>query len=272
MAEKKIDNLKLEPPATTDIDRLAQEARDAIRAARSRLHMEVEALNADRLEFTHVQEQLAQERKALGEEQKTLEAERPKLEALASENKQKLEDIRAAEARTVESQRVLSSKEQELENFRASLDQEKQAHASAVSMLVERESAIEIAETNLAEQRQITEPRFKELERRETEFSARSKEIEAYAAELDGTRKTLLTMQEQLELAQKEVATQREELLRRLGGTSQMPLIAKTPDRNVGQISDLEIESPGKPKPAASPAAEQFRKLRRDAKRRAIGV
>ena len=82
----------------------------------------------------------------------------------------------------------------------------------------------------------------------------------------------LATLQSQLAQGQQEVAAQREELLQRLGSAPAIPIATRPekPSREPG-ISEPS-ESTATPKPAASRAAEQFRKLRRDAKRKAIGA
>ncbi len=91
-----------------------------------------------------------------------------------------------------------------------------------------------------------------------------------YAKELAGTRDTLAYLQAQVAQGQLEVAAQRDELLQRLGGARQIPVTARSENH---QPEIQEEPSPASaPKPAASRAAEQFRKLRRDAKRKAIGA
>ena len=82
----------------------------------------------------------------------------------------------------------------------------------------------------------------------------------------------LISLQTELTQGQQEIASQRDELLQRLGGSRQIPVT------NASQTQDSDIytlcqsEAKVAPKPAASVAAGQFRKLRRDAKRRAIGA
>jgi hypothetical protein len=91
--------------------------------------------------------------------------------------------------------------------------------------------------------------------------------MEQQSAEIRRTRETLATMQAQMNRDHQEIAQQRQELLERLGAVevsgsngASKPAAAAAAAGNGWQH----------PKPAAM--ADQFRKLRRDSKRRAIGV
>lgn len=148
---------------------------------------------------------------------------------------------------------------------------QEQLRRDADALQFERESLqrdraeLEQLETDLKSERQG-------LEHRELQLAARAEQLEAYAAELADTREDLMQMREQLALGQQEVAARREELRAHVGAPPRFPL---RPGHAVAPI-DVTVSLPtagkGKPKPAAGQAAEQFRKLRRDAKRRAIGA
>jgi len=79
-------------------------------------------------------------------------------------------------------------------------------------------------------------------------------------------------LQSQLADGQRDVAAQREELLNQLGGAHHIPVraISKSTEHATGFTPSSKAEA--FPKPAAGRAADQFRKLRRDAKRKAIGA
>ena len=68
------------------------------------------------------------------------------------------------------------------------------------------------------------------------------------------------------------MAAQREELLQRLGGTGQAASASRVREASAELAASSEVSRKSVPKPGASRAADQFRKLRRDAKRKAIGV
>jgi DNA repair exonuclease SbcCD ATPase subunit len=130
------------------------------------------------------------------------------------------------------------------------------------------------AERELDEGRLALEPERQELQRWRDELAARAHEMDARACELAKARDAMAAMQAQVTRDNEEIAIQRDELLQRLGS---VPLITipSTNGNGGSRLSTSLRHEPvlvGVPKPAGGAAAEQFRKLRRDAKRRAIGV
>ena len=101
--------------------------------------------------------------------------------------------------------------------------------------------------------------------------------VEVKLADAERIRESLATLQGQLEREHQDVASAREELMARLGA---LPASA-APIRPVERPREpLPVASPPRPRsvepaspaaPAADEAAEQMKKLRRDAKRRAMG-
>ena len=138
-------------------------------------------------------------------------------------------------------------------------------------MLAEREHALRTTEEQLREQVAALAPQRQELARRSEELTAQSQQLGSYAEDLARTKQTLVTMQAQLAHDQKEVVTQRESLLECLGSAPPTPAISATLACTRESLAPLRTPGPA-PKAAATPAARQFRKLRRDAKRKAIGV
>ena len=118
------------------------------------------------------------------------------------------------------------------------------------------------------------------IEQQRQELAEREEQLNRHTAELIETRNGLVTMQQQLAHAQQEVAVQREELLAQLGGAGSItaPATKTTPAEVAVEVpSNTPPPPPSQPEPAQPKAAstattEQFRKMRRDAKRRAIGV
>lgn len=130
----------------------------------------------------------------------------------------------------------------------------------------------ESIESQFSGQKEALESQQLELERRKQELEERSRQIEARDAELGELRETLLAMQAQLADDQKEVAAQREALLRQLGDSDQSGPMREGRQNVQNPPAQANVPQKHHPKPAAAAAADQFRKLRRDAKRKAIGV
>ena len=110
----------------------------------------------------------------------------------------------------------------------------------------------------------------------------RSEQLETLETELTEKHRMLATLQDQLVHEQQQVADQRRIMFERLGTGSQfassdatIPVPAKGAPEPTGVTQPVESIAPApirSPQPAAGGKADQFRKLRRDAKRRAIGV
>ena len=105
-----------------------------------------------------------------------------------------------------------------------------------------------------------------------TELAAQEEHLDAQAAELSDTKSTLRSMQAQLAEGQKEVAVQREQLLDRLGGAPPLPTEIRQGRIESEESTPVDSSVESVPKPASSQAAAQFRKLRRDAKRKVVGL
>lgn len=121
-----------------------------------------------------------------------------------------------------------------------------------------------------------------DLENQENEIASRTQQLDADIADQVTVRDTLATLQEQLNRDQEEISVQREELMQRLGATTKsssrkkqaVPVNeASEPDEDLNsEETKPEIDSPKKASPKPASGADQFRKLRRDAKRKAIGA
>jgi DNA repair exonuclease SbcCD ATPase subunit len=213
--------------------------------------------------------------------------EREKLDRLRSELNGRQEEQRAGlkrAAREVEAAREeLASHRKALEADLRKLQQDQEAQVRATATLEDRKRLIDSKEAELLERDRAWEPRVTELRHQEAELKTRSDQLEAYAAELANAREKLTAMQAEMARGEQELTALRAELLERLGTTTRGPWIAPAlSTARVGPPEEQEEDAPAAevpsvparvvPKPAASPAADQFRKLRRDAKRKAIGV
>ena len=137
--------------------------------------------------------------------------------------------------------------------------------------MADRERTVQTSEQQVREQISALEPQREELAQQSQGLLSKSKELETYAAELAQTRDTLVAMQNQLVKDQQEIATHRESLLERLGSVQRSASVPADLTSGLAPLPAAPV-GPGVAKPAATPAARLFRKLRRDAKRKAIGV
>ena len=117
---------------------------------------------------------------------------------------------------------------------------------------------------------------------RKAQLGERSDRLDVYATELDGSRGALEAMQAQLLRDQSEITTHREALLTQIGRPTEGAAGASdSADERAKTESELQdasrpatVSTASRPVPKAGggSAAEQFRKLRRDAKRKSIGL
>ncbi len=146
------------------------------------------------------------------------------------------------------------------------------AQERAVATLAEREHSLARSVQQMENRAAEQNTRESEFQQQVSEFNAKAKALEADASALAAARETVTALQAQLNRDHEEIAVQREELLHRLDCA---PQVART--RSNGRNAPDHAPAPSTPwqsgpKPASAPKVDRFRKLRRDAKRRAIGV
>lgn len=237
------------------------------------------------------QQQVISDARELEDQRSNLDARRNALEAKQSEIEKQREvcEVRLRELQTfqsdLESQRVelrktlagidaerstLEQQARDLEARNAQIERQRLEQAAVAQSLAEREHDVATAEQRLAASTQSLEQQRLQLQQKETEIARRVDFIEAEAAELESARDAILSLQQQLDRDHETIVGQREELLRRLAATP----ISKPGPRGSQPPAPVEPEpvatAANGPKPGAS--VDQFRKLRRDAKRKALGV
>lgn len=259
-------------PNPEDVQRLAQDALLRLKSAQTQLHQEAEALSHEFLEIDRDREEIKRIRAEIQGEQARTAQERTQLESLRGDIERGQAEVQQAYAQCQSERQAVDAKKEEFVILRNNLAGERDEHAAAVAIIAERERAVELAERRLNEMACELEPQRQVMEQREVELSSRTEQLESYANELTDMRETLIRMQEQLAQSQHEVAHQREELLSRLGSTPVPTSAARRMDQKFEPVQSVPILNGHKPKAAGGVAAEQFRKLRRDAKRRAIGA
>jgi chromosome segregation ATPase len=272
VAKKKNIEPETVAPDPTRAEQLAHEALVRLKEVQEQLHRDANDVQAEREQYTYDSAQLGQDQAQLQAQRESVEQQRTELAAMADELEQRRAELQASVASYEHEKGLLAAKQRDLASQQDNVAQERQAQDSAAAVLAERERRLEQAEQQLRTQTAEFELKLIEIGEQEKELQARAKHLDEFAAELTETREALSCLQTQLSHGQQDIAAQREELLQQLGNTHQVPLrvVSSPPEQ------DAPLTSSSKdgvfPKPAASRAAEQFRKLRRDAKRKAIGA
>lgn len=272
---------------------LAREAVQALRAAHDHIRIEAKELEVARV--------------SLCQERERLESESEKLAQVRDEFERNQVAWQSNKARIEEQSAKLERQRADMDAARGEMETQKQAFAerlklseaeqwkqvefeqsrrAAADELVKREKALAADKKSLDAAIAALEPQRTEIERLRRTLDARAHDLDGREEELKKTREALAAMQAQLARDHHEIAVQREELLERLGGVASIPAIPAngadradgTPvvyDETHGTIStnpDSDEHWHPAPKPAVSTAADQFRKLRRDARRKIVGV
>lgn len=272
----------LSPPGTADLQRTARDTLDVIRKAHEQLHHDMAAL-AKR------QQGLGQEREDMLASRRSLEMLSDELDAKQDEQKAQLAELNKDLAKIATSAAAAETGRQELERDhqaveaqRLELTEAQRRQVQAAETLGERERAVQEEESKVIRQAEELAPLRNALDQRQLDMQAQSEQLESLDAELSEKHRMLATLQEQLVHEQQQIADQRRIMFERLGTENQVasgdttaPVPAKgAPDQTgVTQPVESVAQAPvTAPQPPAGGKADQFRKLRRDAKRRAIGV
>ncbi len=260
-------------PDPEPLHRLADQAVEHLRAAQAKLNGEAQAIQKTQQDVAVKISGLTQKQTQLTTLQQTLEADKTKLQQATQELASKRQSLQEDASRISQEQIELDNRQQALDISRNQLMEEKEKHANVVDLIAEREQSLETAERQVQTLNSELMPRKQAIEQRELELADREQELQKYANELTETRSALLDMQQQLEHNQIEVSKQREQLISQLGAGEP---IARDPHQPTNIVTPRPVTvvepTPAQPKPASNMAAQQFRKLRRDAKRRAIGA
>ncbi len=198
-------------------------------------------------------------------------------ESHRSELHQKEEKLREQEVALTRSREHFLEQERTIQDQacvlgdRATRLEELQSHVvSAESELKKREQAVLAAQREVENRLRELAPKQKELDLRALDLEAQTTELEQRGSELEELREALTEMQSQLKTDHDEVSAHRQELLKRL---SRLPEQHAENQEPMPAMVEMPPDSNGwAPKPAATGGVDQYRKLRRDAKRRAIGV
>ena len=266
MAAKKIDKIRALAPAPSGeaVGALAENALGALRAMHESLAKQLEVLAAERTATIEKGKALADQEARLAKEGTETKLQLAKLEELSEQVNTKREEIDSAFGRIEQEQAKLAAHASELGTRAEELARREQACASIESVIQDRERSVGKAQEAATQRQNELAARQAELDAQREDLTSRVTKVQQAEAELTAQREALASLQEQLTRDHHEIATQREELLKQLGAVPPRSSMDATP------VAPALAEPA--PKPAASKSAEQFRKLRRDAKRKAIGV
>jgi chromosome segregation ATPase len=250
-------------PDPAQVRALAQAVIQAAGITREQIAVEAKRLLEEREHLARCFEKLHSDvadyeshRSALHQKEQIL---REQEEALAFSREKLLEHERAVQEQTC----VLGDRATQIEQLQAQV-------ASAESDLKKREQALHSAQREVENKLRELAPKQKELDLRALDLEAQTSELEQRGSELEELREALSEMQSQLKSDHDEVSAHREELLKRL---SRLPDHHAENQEPMPTMLEVPAESNGwAPKPASTGGVDQYRKLRRDAKRRAIGV
>lgn len=283
-------NLQIEPPPNSQ----------GVARAMSNAFQALHSANAEVID--RFQEATTQ-RKHLDEDRKSQLAGQAELSGLRDEVEAKLVDVAKATEKVQQDAEAIGAKREEaareaerLTQLHEELGSREQVIAErqkdmeeSVKWLTEKEESVARAGQQyedglgeLASQREQIQQESDSVNDRQSRLAEQSDQLELYAKELDGSRSALEAMQVQLLRDQSEIALHREALLTQIGRqgegvgrANQSPDVpAKRPDENDSASRSVSIPKAPKPTPKAGggSSAEQFRKLRRDAKRKSIGL
>lgn len=141
-------------------------------------------------------------------------------------------------------------------------------HTVALKELETRDRKYEADQRSLEDRMANINAHAQQLQNEQEALSQSRQEFDARVDELEETRQALGVMQAQLTGDQKALADQRNQLLDQLGPSTArtVPAMPEEPQ------PETVLTKVAEPKPAENNSARLFRKLRRDSKRRAIGV
>ena len=254
------------------VQQLARQAVQALRAAQEHVRVDAEGVRIERERIIEEHERLAERESHLADQRRDFEVQLAEIVRMTADIERQTADVDISRKQLEEDAKALVQRQTEWKTGEARLAEHEQRQAAATLALASREKALAQSERELETRVRALERRKRELEQQENELSAQRQQLDTQVSELNETRKTLTAMQAQLTRDHQEIVVQRDELLQRLGDVAR---VAPTGTESTG-IAEEPITANATPmrgpKPAVAQAVDLFRKLRRDAKRKAIGV
>ncbi len=260
-------------PQVPDSGRVRELAHEAVRTLRStheHLQGQAQELDAQRQRLSEEREEITQQELDLDRRRKEFENELAEVVKMSADLERRTTDMEASKKQLQDDHRLLAQRQEECQSLGLKLKDQEHKQKALTHSFAEREEALVQARRELESKTRELEPQRQALERREQELAARCQAVNAQTLELDQTREMLAVMQAQLEQDNHALSAQRDELLHKLSTVAR-----PTPPSEAFMVQaekSVAAHPPRGPKPAVADAIDQFRKLRRDAKRKAIGV
>lgn len=252
-------------PDPCRVQELARQAVQALRAAEERVCADAESVRTERERIAEERERLAESEAHLADQYRDFEVQRGEIVKMTA-------DIDASRNQLEVEAKALIQRQTDWKTGEARLAEHEQRQAAAAQTLANREKALAQYERELETRTRALEPLKRELDQQEKELIVQRQQLDLQVSELNETRKTLTAMQDQLTRDHQGLSIQHDELLQRFGSESP---VAPSQTESVGvaeePVSAQATPTRG-PKPAVAQLVDQFRKLRRDSKRKAIGV
>ncbi len=269
------------PPDPAELKRQAREALRTLAAAREHILREAELLTQQR-------GQLEADRRALAEAEVSLRKSRDEFTAqqqdLLSRHEMSVDTVRQTEAQLQARMTDIEQQSAHIEQVGQRNQQLEEDIARREADLAEREARLSEYESRLAAQAQALESRrvtdeagsaqadeqrnqlealSRQIDTERSSLQARTKDLETQRSKLAERERSVAAAAEALEQRERELAAREQAVVEMQEAEAQQEPVAAAPVA-VGPMTT--------PKSAGADTAAQFRKLRRDAKRKAIGA
>ncbi len=257
-----------------DLQVLASNAISALRSAQEQFRIEAADLHTERDHLASEWDRIGEVEKSVREKSAECEARVSDMADLESLLAKRQTEMDALASRITEDDRRMAIKVAELDN------RKKELADTATQTRAEAESLANIQKKLAAEREALSDDRRRHglmrdaiehdrsvIASQKSELDVKASGIAAKEAELIAAREALAAMQSQLTRDSEELSRKREAILKAVGGSTITPAAenSETVESAPETFEPLPVPS-RTPKPASS--ADQFRKLRRDAKRK----
>lgn len=263
------------PPSPLHMTRAMADAVQGFRDVQSILVEQSESVEQRTLQIDEDLERIDVDRDELAGLRREVETKLTDLAASTESSQREKSEIESKALEIAGEHKRLTTRSAEIEAREQQLSAQRLTDEVTARSLAESKESIARERKQCREELQQLAPQREEIQKQSAALAQRTEQLDSHAAELEETRSTLETLQHQIAHDQREVASQRETLLSKIGSTGNTASESKAePDGT--RLRPGEKSTHGSqlqaPKPGAGNAAAQFRKLRRDAKRKAIGI
>lgn len=268
MRTQRSDNNEASAPDSSTVQRTAQEAVQAFRTLRERLKSDTERLNSERERLASENDRIVKLESDNRRRSESIDSRLAEIKQQSNAMHQQQESVAEATMQIEREKKTLCDRAEEMDARVARLAEDEKSHGEHIRSVADREDAAASLQREVETQLKQFKARDAELKQNEKDYAERSRDLKVQHSELIEVRETVLALQDQLADDHQAVASHREQLLKKLDDA-----IPNRPQ----PVKDMPggpkpAARSGSPKPASNNGVDQFRKLRRDAKRKVIGV